>query len=618
MLNKNFKVLFTIYFIVFGIFITALGALISYKIHISNINETIKHYAQEASQSKLNDYLTPHIEHMNSLTEALASDATLQSYITTNDVQKLAVLNNLFLTIANSEKDIMQLRYLDDSGKEIIRVDRDNQQSLPHIIPKIELQDKSLRDYFISIKKMTSPQIWHSNVDLNIEHGKIEVPYRPMLRVAMPLFKDKKFAGTIIINVNVKKLFSSLSSNIFNIYIIDKDGYFLVNPNEQYSWNKYTGVKRNLHQDFPDSASDILAAKTEGSDFFSYKINHILNNSDDAILILQPKEALEKSMQHENLITSAIVALLSILLSIPLAMYAATAPSRLQRKLHDTNTELERFRSIIDKYVVTACTNIGGIITSVSTAFCKVSGYTKTELINQKMNIIRNPIVKKSFYNNLWETILKGNNWNGEIKNRTKEGEIYWLEQTIIPVKDKNDQISYFMSVGTDITAKKKLETLSIMDQLTNVFNRRKLDESLHLEIQRAERYNKKLSLIIIDIDHFKHVNDTFGHQVGDDVLIKVAEILQKSIRKIDTLGRFGGEEFLIVCPQTEKEGILKLAENIRKNMESYEFDTVGHVTISLGATSYQSGDDEDSMIKRSDDALYVSKDEGRNKATFL
>ena len=185
-------------------------------------------------------------------------------------------------------------------------------------------------------------------------------------------------------------------------------------------------------------------------------------------------------------------------------------------------------------------------------------------------------------------------------------------------LKDKNDKISYFMSVGTDISAKKKLETLSIMDKLTNVFNRRKIDESLRLEIQRAERYNKKLSLIIIDIDHFKHVNDTFGHQMGDDVLIKVAEILQKSIRKIDILGRFGGEEFLIVCPQTEKEGVLKLAENIRKNIESYKFNTVRDITISLGLTSYQSGDDEDSIIKRSDDALYASKDEGRNKATFL
>jgi len=347
-------------------------------------------------------------------------------------------------------------------------------------------------------------------------------------------------------------------------------------------------------------------------------MNDLLNNDDNAILILQPKESIEKSMRHENLIASAIVALLSILFSIPLAMYAATTPSKLQRKLLDSNKELERFRSIIDKYVVTVCTNISGVITSASTALCKVSGYTAKELINQKINIIKSPDTEKSFYRNLWETILRGETWNGEIKNRTKEGESYWLDQMIIPVKDNNGKVASFMSVGTDITDKKRLEIISQTDKLTNLFNRHKLDESLRLEIQRAERYNKKLSLIIIDIDHFKHVNDTFGHQTGDDVLIKVAEILQKSIRKIDILGRFGGEEFLIVCPQTEKEGVLKLAENIRKNIESYKFNTVRDITISLGLTSYQSGDDEDSMIKKSDDALYASKDEGRNKATFL
>ena len=618
MLNKNFRVLFTIYFIVFGIFITALGAFISYKIHIANINETIKHYAQEVSYSKLNDYLNLKIEHMNSLVEALANDQTLQSYIQTNDIQKLTQLNNLFLTIANTEKDIMQIRYIDASGKEIIRVDRDNQQSFPYIISKEKLQDKSLRDYFTSIKKLTTSQIWYSAVDLNIENGKVEVPYRPTLRVAIPLFKNKQFVGTVIVNILVKELFASINSPIFDIYIIDKDGYYLLHPDDRYSWNKYTGIKRTLYQDFPDSASNILAGEIDGKDFFAYKMDHILHNSDDAILILQPKPSIEESMRHNNFMTSAIVALLIILLSIPLAMYAATTPSKLQRKLQDANIELERFSSIIDKYVVTATTNISGVITSVSSAFAKISGFTQDELIDQKMNIIKDPDNEKSIYRNLWETILKGNNWDGEIKNRTKNSESYWLNQTIIPIKDNNSEISSFLSIGVDITDKKSLEILSRTDKLTHLFNRHKLDESLYLEIERAARYNKKLSLIIIDIDHFKHVNDTFGHQTGDDVLKEVADILQKSIRKIDVLGRFGGEEFLIICPQTDKEGVIILADYIKNNIVIHEFPTVRHITISLGLTTYQAGDNADSMIKRSDDALYMAKNEGRNRAIYL
>ena len=618
MLKKNFKFLFTVYFIVFGIFITLLGAFISYKIHIANINETIQHYAQEVSYNKLNDYLSPNIEHMNSLVEALANNETLRSYIQTNDVQKLTQLNDLFLTIASSEKNIMQVRYIDATGKEIIRVDRDNQQSFPYVIPKEKLQDKSVRDYFISIKKLNTSQIWYSAIDLNIENGKVDIPYRPTLRIAIPLFKDKNFSGTIIINILVKELFASITSPIFDIYIIDKNGYYILHPDEKYAWNRYTGVKRTLYQDFPDSASDILASKERGKDFFAYKMNHILHNSDDAILVLQPKHAIEQSMMRNNLMTSAIVALLSILLSIPLAMYAAATPSKLQKRLHDANVELERFRSIIDKYVVTAYTNVSGVITSVSSAFCKASGYTHDELINQKMNIIKDPTSKKSFYRNLWETILKGNNWSGEIKNKTKNSESYWLDQTIIPIKDANQTITSFMSIGTEITDKKKLETLSKTDKLTHLFNRHKLDETLLSEIERAARYDKKLSLIIIDIDHFKHVNDTFGHQVGDDVLKGVADILKKSIRKIDIIGRFGGEEFLIICPQTDKEGVIILADYIKNNIEVHEFQIAGHVTISLGLTTYQAKDDEDAMIKRADDALYRSKNEGRNRATFL
>lgn len=616
--NKNFKLTFTLYFIVFGVFITALSTLISYNIHVVNIKDAIERYAQEVSYSKLNDYLKPNIDKMNTLTMALAEDKTLKEYIKTNDKNKLKELNNLYLTFANSEKNIMQVRYINASGKEIIRVNRDNLQSLPYIVPKAKLQDKSLRDYFTSVKKMTTQKIWHSDVDLNVENGKIDVPYRPTFRIALPLFKENRFAGMVIVNMLVNDLFSSIqSSPIFNIYIIDKYGNYILHPNERYSWNKYTGIKRNLYEDFPKSASNIVSGAEKGVNFFAYKLNHILQNDDDAILILQPKKETEKSLEDENILASAIVAVLSILLSIPLAMYTASAPSKLQKTLHDANIEMKRFAYIIDKYVITATTNVTGIITSISSAFSKTSGYTKDELINKNINIIKHEDTPKSVHSNLWSTILKGKQWNGEIKNKTKEGETYWLEQTIIPIKDDQDEIVSFMSVGTEITAKKRLEVISVTDKLTGIFNRRKLDEILHLEIEKTKRYDQTLSIILIDIDHFKRVNDTYGHQTGDEVLKSVSKVLQTNIRKIDFLGRFGGEEFLIICPQTGKEGAMSLAEDMRKRIAEYEFPTVKNVTISLGVTTYKDDDNEDSLIKRCDAALYQAKGDGRNKAIY-
>ncbi|WP_345980020.1 diguanylate cyclase [Sulfurimonas sp. HSL3-2] len=618
MQKKNFKLIFTLYFIVFGVFITALSTLISYNIHVVNIKDTIDRYAQEVSYSKLNDFLKPNIDKMNALTKAIADDKTLEQYIKNNDKSKIKDLNNLFLTFANSEKNIMQARYIDASGKEIIRVNRDNLQSLPYIVPQAKLQDKSLRDYFTTVKKIPTQKIWHSDIDLNVENGKIDVPYRPTFRVAIPLFKTNKFAGMVILNMLVNDLFSSIqSSPIFNIYIIDKYGNYILHPNERYSWNKYTGVKRSLYEDFPHDASDILSGGTKGKNFFAYKLDNILQNDDDAILILQPKKETEKSLENENLIASTIVAILSILLSIPLAIYAASTPSKLQRTLHDANIEMKRFAYIIDKYVITATTNVTGIITSISSAFSKTSGYTKEELINKNINIVKHEDTPKSVHSNIWSTILKGKQWNGEIKNKTKDGEAYWLEQTIIPIKDDHDEIVSFMSVGTEITAKKRLEVISVTDKLTGIFNRRKLDEILHLEIEKAKRYDKTLSLIIIDIDHFKRVNDTYGHQTGDSVLRSASQILQNNIRKIDFLGRFGGEEFLIICPETGKEGAMSLAEDMRKRIEEYEFSTVKHVTISLGVATYGSDDDEESLIKRCDAALYQAKGDGRNQAIY-
>ncbi|MBU0632885.1 diguanylate cyclase [bacterium] len=617
---ENFKLTFTLYFIVFGILITALSTLISYNIHTIDVKETIKRYAQEVSNSNINDTILPNIDKMNIIAMALAEDKVLLQYINAHDKTKIQELNNLFLTLTNSEKNIMQARYIDASGKEVIRVNRDNLQSLPYIVPKEKLQDKSLRDYFVATKKMSKQKIWHSNIDLNVENGKIEVPYRPTMRIAVPLFAKNEFAGIVIVNMLVEELFSAINASaIFNTFIIDKYGNYILHPDNQYSWNRYTGVKRGLYEDFPLNASEILSGKSEGENFFAYKLNDIIQNDDKAILVLQPKSETENSMKRNNIVTSIIVALLSILLSIPLAIYAASTPSKLQKKLHETNVELKRFAYIIDQYVITATTNLSGVITNVSMAFNKTSGYTKEELLNKKMNIIKHPDTPNNIFQNMWNTILEGKRWTGEIKNKAKNGETYWLDQTIIPIKNEKNEILSFMSVGTDITAKKRLEVLSVTDKLTNVFNRRKIDEILSLELEKSARYNRDLSLILIDIDHFKAVNDTFGHQVGDDVLINVASILRDNIRKIDFLGRFGGEEFIIICPETDKSGAFSLAEELRKSIEKHDFPLVKHMTISLGVTMYDqsSNDTETSLFKRCDAALYLAKDDGRNKVVY-
>jgi len=162
------------------------------------------------------------------------------------------------------------------------------------------------------------------------------------------------------------------------------------------------------------------------------------------------------------------------------------------------------------------------------------------------------------------------------------------------------------------------LEKLSVTDALTGLYNRSKLDEVLKYEFNRSKRYDSVFGVMIIDIDFFKKVNDTHGHQVGDTVLCEFANLLQKYTRETDTLGRWGGEEFLIIVENIDQDGIVTLAEKIRAMIDTYGFSVVKHKTASFGVSVYQTNDEINTIIARADEALYKAKNSGRNRVEFL
>lgn len=160
----------------------------------------------------------------------------------------------------------------------------------------------------------------------------------------------------------------------------------------------------------------------------------------------------------------------------------------------------------------------------------------------------------------------------------------------------------------------KELARLSVTDRLTGLFNRMKLDEALALETQRAQRTGQPFSLIMVDVDHFKLVNDTHGHQTGDRVLVEVAHLLRDGTREIDLVGRWGGEEFLVICPYTESEGAYQLAEGLRQKIQNHPFFCVQYKTASFGVATYVAGEPLQNLLARADAALYVAKNGGRNR----
>jgi len=276
---------------------------------------------------------------------------------------------------------------------------------------------------------------------------------------------------------------------------------------------------------------------------------------------------------------------------------------------------VKKYLSSIDKYVSTSITDCHGVILYASSAFCDMNGYSQEELIGQKHSMLRHPDMPASTYKNLWETITKGEIWQGRIKNLKKNGDAYWVDAFIEAIYNKNAIVAYH-AVRKNITDEKLYKKLAHTDPLTALYNRSSIESfaDLLLEDFRTKAYI--FSIIMIDIDDFKAVNDTFGHLMGDSVLKKVAEIARSLIRSSDRMGRWGGEEFIALLPQTSYKQAKELAERLRAGFSLHHFDGVERVTASFGVATIESDKNFHALVQRADEALYLSKEMGKNRVS--
>lgn len=205
-----------------------------------------------------------------------------------------------------------------------------------------------------------------------------------------------------------------------------------------------------------------------------------------------------------------------------------------------------------------------------------------------------------------------------------KDGTVFPAGLHVFSWFDDQGKVVVIRTIARDITSEKvvedQLRQLAERDSLTGIYNRRMFFNFIETEANRAMRHERNLALIMFDIDHFKQVNDTFGHDAGDDVLTGIVDVLKEEIRKTDILARYGGEEFLVLLPETDAAGAMALAEKIRVVVEAIRHDKVDRpVTISLGITVFSGKEDSvDGFLKRADDALYKAKNGGRNRCEFL
>ncbi|MCK5520260.1 MAG: diguanylate cyclase [Candidatus Marinimicrobia bacterium] len=616
--KKKFYIIFTLYFIGFGIIVALITSYVNYKSSFTDIDNKLKEMATSEAEFK-RELLFNYISRVEMLLSSITKNELTRAYIKSGESDDKKNLSDLFYAMAYANKDIMQLRYLNASGMEIIRIDRDKKTPDLIRVPDNKLQDKSQRYYFKESSLLMANQYWHSNIDLNMEHGQIEKPIKPTFRVATQLVVENNFEGVLIVNLLFENTIKLLSNSVnFDIYLSDKEGEVIYHPNDSGSWSKYLDDLKSLHDYFPNYIKSIITHNTYMAEgLYSYSYGDLFRNNENLKILFVAKAELKEKMQNKNIFSAMLIAFTVLLVSIPLSWVVSIIPSQLQSKLAGAYEKIRKNAEIIDKFVMTSSTNKHGIITDISTCFTKITGYTSDEVIGKTHSILRHPDTRPEYYKQLWDTVLSGKIWERDIKNVNKAGKDFWIHNIISPEFDSSGEIEGYTAVVQDITDKKKIEQLSITDNLTGLYNRQKLSEVLATEIARYDRYKNDFSIILFDIDFFKRVNDTYGHLAGDDVLIRLAEILKENARETDFVCRWGGEEFLIIAGGSDIDASFIFAEKLRKIIEKESFSTVGQVTISCGIGQYTAGQTEDDLVSVADKALYKAKESGRNKVVM-
>ena len=599
--------------IFFAIVITLIISIINYNMKYSEVNEQVKKDIQ-FDLNEIKSSTKNYLDNIEDTIDSILTNDIFTNYLIENTSNNKKIVSSLFKSLMISHKNIFQLRFIDTNGLEKIKLEKERTSQLVYSVDEKNLQNKSDRYYFKETINNKTGSYSYSQLDLNMENKEIEKPLRPTIRISINIFHNSIFYGIIIANVEMDKLLNHIeNNNNFTIYMIDKAGNFIIHPKKEKSWNKYLNNGNTVFNEF-NIPTNSIEKNNIGEDRYIFSLKEYFKNNEDIKLILEVDNEYLDDVKNTNLKYILILGFSILIVSIILGSIVSIPMSKIYinfNKLYDENL---RFMNIVNSHVITMTIGLDKRILDVSDALCNLSGYSKEELKRKEISIFNNDKNTLSLHEKIFEQIKTGNIWEGEIKQKSKDNTPYWLKSTILPNFDENQKVISFTSISEDITDKKTIEALSQTDKLTQLVNRHKMDECLEMEFDRFNRTKTPFSILLIDIDKFKEVNDKHGHQIGDTVLIELSEILKENSRKIDIVGRWGGEEFFIICSDTNKDGAILYAEKIRKKVEEFNFSHIQNKTISIGVAEISEKDTLPLLVKRADDNLYLAKEQGRNR----
>ncbi len=562
-------------------------------------------------------------------------------------------LTEHYLAFAEKKGIYYQIRYIDAGGMETIRINYAD--GISRSVAKDELQQKSDRYYFREAIKLQSGEVYISPLDLNMEHGKVERPFKPVIRFAAPVIDEKGVAqGVIVLNYLAESIIQNFVQSHSEYpdhgILLNADGYWLHgSDDDEWAFMFADGKHKTFGNAFPRewqqiNGSDRGQFETEnGLYIFTtvYPLHMEWTQSQAAakayhwkIISYIPRDEITAINQLHAMHIFQLFLVLTFILAIASWLLAKTIVKRAQVE-QELAVNVNRLRE---------AQRIGHI------------GNWDYDLIQQQMHWSEetykifglDPEKHKPAYELFLETIHPddrgkaeqayadsiANKMPYEITHRLlmKDGSIKWVHERYETFYHKEKAVRT-IGILQDITesvqakealleANSKLEELATTDSLTGVYNRRSFTHQATIEFARFKRYGTKMAILFIDADDFKAINDAYGHAKGDQALISLVKVLESELRSVDLIGRLGGDEFAVLLSAVTEEGAVEVANRMCSNLAAYlqqNSDQSPVFTVSIGVAA-PSNDTEtlDELMLIADKAMYTAKGRGRNQVFHI
>ncbi|NOH96393.1 diguanylate cyclase [Vibrio sp. 99-70-13A1] len=556
-----------------------------------------------------------------SVMELLSHSQRLIEFSTSPSIQNKKVLEEVWESVLSNQKWYTQIHLLDLNGIEQVRMNYSFSDGIVTVSER--LQDKSQKSYFSYAKTLRDEEISAWGIELETDHGELVYPYKPVLRIITPVSAKGQVVGYLVINIDVWNLASRLNfspDHDVRAEVVNESGYYIASHNSSKLFGDSIPERKafNLKNIAPKLWEHISEEQTgyvfEDNNLFAFnKVSLAAKQKLFLVVQLNETQLLQKAERDlDDLAKEQVIVLFAMLIfAIPVAFLVVHYRRR--------NIESKLARAALNGMSAVMISDKSHRTLMVNNEFESMTGYGSASLEGKNaLKILFENTDDIGAVKRIWTHLAEDDVWEGEVTCKTKLRFPFTAIMRVHVIKNASNKASYFITSLVDISDRKELEdrlrVLSERDSLSQLWNRRKFEEQLEYHARLCERYPNEATtcLALVDIDHFKRINDELGHDEGDRVIQAVAQLLVTSLRTTDFVARVGGEEFALLMPHTSLAEAQLVLNRLREQVEQTDGTKV---TISIGFTDLTNNSTR--SYKCADIALYESKSSGRNQVSL-